>query len=152
QSPANRPNNPARPDGLIWSGMREVARLAIASRPKSQEVRDDLDKGGFLRTQPGFPRAFTRSSNRELTSPRSLRAPAKQSRRWHWIDSAYAQGRFGGLQARHSSHSGRRRVVATLLTTTSRGREWRTSKATPRCCLPGGKPRTGTRCAARSRR
>ena len=29
-----------------------------------------------------------------------------------WIASAYAQGRFGGLQARHSSHSERRRVVA----------------------------------------
>jgi hypothetical protein len=30
----------------------------------------------------------------------------------NWIASAYAQGRFGGLQARHSSRSERRRVVA----------------------------------------
>ena len=29
-----------------------------------------------------------------------------------WIASAYAQGRFGGLRARHSSHSERRRVGA----------------------------------------
>jgi hypothetical protein len=29
-----------------------------------------------------------------------------------WIASSYAQKRFGGLQARHSSHSERRRVVA----------------------------------------
>jgi hypothetical protein len=37
-----------------------------------------------------------------------LRAPRNDC----WIASAYAQGRFGGLQARHSSHSERRRVVA----------------------------------------
>jgi hypothetical protein len=29
-----------------------------------------------------------------------------------WIASAYAQGRFGGLPARHSSHRERQRVVA----------------------------------------
>src|ERR1700720_1695699 len=36
-----------------------------------------------------------------------------------WFASAYAQGRFGGLQARHSSHSERRRVVASLLAMTN---------------------------------
>jgi hypothetical protein len=35
-----------------------------------------------------------------------------------WIASAYAQARFGGLQARHSSHSERRRVVALLFAMT----------------------------------
>jgi hypothetical protein len=51
-----------------------------------------------------------------MTIPSSLRALAKQSRNFAsdaiWIASAYAQGRFGGLQARHSSQRERRRVVA----------------------------------------
>jgi hypothetical protein len=42
-----------------------------------------------------------------------FRRPKKE-----WIASAYAQGRFGGLQARHSSHAERRRVVASLLAMT----------------------------------
>src|SRR3984893_17441134 len=32
------------------------------------------------------------------------------------------------------------------------GGEGKNHAATPRCCLPGGWPRTGTRCGARSRR
>src|SRR5215470_14275758 len=46
--------------------------------------------------------------------PMSLRAPAKQSSATEkvWIASACAQERFGGRQARHSSRSDRRRVVA----------------------------------------
>jgi frataxin-like iron-binding protein CyaY len=35
-----------------------------------------------------------------------------------WIASAFAQKRFGGLQARHSWRSERRRVVALLLAMT----------------------------------
>src|SRR6267154_2210665 len=41
-----------------------------------------------------------------------LREAIHRTQNEDWIASAYAQGRFGGLQARHSSHSERRRVVA----------------------------------------
>src|SRR5437763_11746797 len=54
-------------------------------------------------------------SSRDMAYP-SLRAQAKQSRNLTeeaaWVASAYARGRFGGLQARHSSSSERRRAVA----------------------------------------
>jgi hypothetical protein len=43
---------------------------------------------------------------------------------WLWIASAYAQKRFGGLQARHSSRSERRRVVALLLAMTEINTAW----------------------------
>jgi hypothetical protein len=60
-------------------------------------------------------------SFRNMAYP-SLRAEAKQSRNLTaealWIAFAYAQGRFGGLQARHSSRSERRGVVAALLAMT----------------------------------
>jgi len=50
----------------------------------------------------------------ERNSARSeMTGSAKQSSfAVHWIASAYAQARFGGLQARHSSHSEQRRVAA----------------------------------------
>jgi len=55
------------------------------------------------------------ASQRVGAKRRPMPGSAKQSieaAKKGWIASAYAQGRFGGHQARHSSHSERGRVVA----------------------------------------
>src|SRR5207237_10748104 len=79
----------------------------LRERPisRGRTYAHDMPRNGWRHREP-----TGRANARPMTGT------AKQSRNAQaeivWIASAYAQGRFGGLQARHSSHSERRRVVA----------------------------------------
>ncbi len=102
--------------------LRRFAATAWAKPPSAGVGRDSYSNfkqpADFaFRSEPGDP-PWRHCEPPGRANARPMTGSAKQTSRAAdgcWIASAYAQGRVGGLQARHSSQSERRRVVACAL-------------------------------------